>query len=84
MINEIHKMQSSWVVSDEQLQSELRVSITAVVVPAYRSFLGWFLQYLDPGQQTEKYIKFGAHDLQNCIDELFDGNRFSSMARRRT
>ncbi|KAG1327531.1 exocyst complex component EXO70B1-like [Cocos nucifera] len=84
MIDEIYKTQSSWVVSDEQLQSELRVSISAVVVPAYRSFLGRFSQYLDPGRQTEKYIKFGADDLENCIDELFDGNPFSSMARRRT
>ncbi|XP_029116700.1 exocyst complex component EXO70C1-like [Elaeis guineensis] len=82
MIDEIHKTQSSWVVSDEQLQSEMRVSISAVVVPAYRSFLGRFSQYLDPGRQTEKYIKFGADDLENYIDELFDGNP-SSMARRR-
>ncbi|EHA8587822.1 exocyst complex component EXO70B1-like [Cocos nucifera] len=83
MFDEIHKTQSSWVVSDEQLQSELRVSISAVVVPAYRSFLGRYSQYLDPGRQTEKYIKFGADDLENYIDELFDGNP-SSMARRRT
>ncbi|XP_010927946.1 exocyst complex component EXO70C1-like [Elaeis guineensis] len=83
MFDEILKTQSSWVVSDEQLQSELRVSISAVVVPAYRSFLGRYSQYLDPGRQTEKYIKFGADDLENYIDELFDGNP-SSMARRRT
>ncbi|XP_017702473.2 exocyst complex component EXO70B1-like [Phoenix dactylifera] len=83
MIDEIRKTQSSWVVSDEQMQSELRVSISAVVVPAYRSFLGRFSQYLHPGRQTEKYIKFGADDLENYIDELFDGNP-SSMARRRT
>ncbi|KAF5958629.1 hypothetical protein HYC85_005854 [Camellia sinensis] len=31
MFDEIHKMQSIWVVSDEQLQSELRVSISAVI-----------------------------------------------------
>ncbi|WOL11187.1 hypothetical protein Cni_G19949 [Canna indica] len=79
MFEEIHKTQSTWVVSDEQLQSELRVSVSAVVVPAYRSFLGRFSQYLDPGRQTEKYIKFGAEDLENMIDELFDGNPFSSL-----
>ena len=28
--DEIHKTQSSWVVSDEQLQSELRVSVSAL------------------------------------------------------
>ncbi|XP_072981750.1 exocyst complex component EXO70C1-like [Typha angustifolia] len=83
LFEEIHKTQSSWVVSDEQLQSELRVSVSAVVVPAYRSFLGRFSQYLDPGRQTEKYIKFGPDDLETYIDELFDGNP-TSMARRRT
>ncbi|URE09440.1 Exo70 exocyst complex subunit [Musa troglodytarum] len=84
MFEDIHKAQSSWVVSDEQLQSELRVSVSAVVVPAYRSFLGRFSQYLDPGRQTEKYIKFGAEDLENLIDELFDGNPSSMASKRRT
>ncbi|KAK9128418.1 hypothetical protein Syun_017215 [Stephania yunnanensis] len=80
---EIHKTQSSWVVSDEQLQSELRVSISAVMTPAYRSFLARFSQYLDAGRQTEKYIKFGPEDIESYIDDLFDGNP-SSIIRRRT
>ncbi|KAL6135945.1 hypothetical protein ACLB2K_068170 [Fragaria x ananassa] len=74
MFDEIHKTQSTWVVSDEQLQSELRVSISAVVIPAYRSFLGRFVQVLDPGRQTEKYVKFQPDDIETYIDELFDGN----------
>ncbi|GKV26102.1 hypothetical protein SLEP1_g35455 [Rubroshorea leprosula] len=80
--DEIHKTQSTWVVSDEQLQSELRVSIQAVMIPAYRSFLARFSQVLDPGRQTEKYIKFQPEDIENYIEELFDGNA-TSMARRR-
>nr|VDD19190.1 unnamed protein product [Brassica oleracea] len=52
--DEIHKTQTTWVVNDEQLQSELRVSITAVMIPAYRAFMARFGQYLDPGRQTEK------------------------------
>ncbi|XWS32607.1 hypothetical protein CRYUN_Cryun22dG0004500 [Craigia yunnanensis] len=83
MFDEIHKTQSSWVISDKQLQSELRVSISAVVIPAYRSFLGRFSGYLDPGRQTEKYIKFQSEDIETYIDELFDGNP-SSIARRKT
>ncbi|XP_057445796.1 exocyst complex component EXO70B1-like [Lotus japonicus] len=74
LFEDIHKTQSTWVVSDEQLQSELRVSISSLVIPAYRSFLGRFSQYLDPGRQTEKYIKYQAEDIENYIDELFDGN----------
>lgn len=83
MFDDIHKTQSTWVVSDEQLQSELRVSISAVVTPAYRSFLGRFNQYLDPGRQSEKYIKYQPEDIESLIDELFDGNP-TSMGRRRT
>ncbi|XP_068641871.1 exocyst complex component EXO70C1-like [Aristolochia californica] len=82
MFEEIHKTQSCWIVSDEQLQSELRVSISAVVVPAYRSFLGRFQQYLDPGRQTEKYIKFGPEELESFVDDLFDGTP-ASMVRKR-
>ena len=82
MFDEIHRTQSSWVVSDEQLQSELRVSISAVVIPAYRSFLGRFSQFLDAGRQTEKYIKFQPEDLENYIDELFDGNPMSTARRK--
>ncbi|CAK9161629.1 unnamed protein product [Ilex paraguariensis] len=74
MFDEIHKSQSTWVVSDEQLQSELRVSISAVVIPAYRSFMARFSQYLTPGRQSEKYIKYQPEDIETYVDELFDGN----------
>lgn len=83
IFDEIHKTQSAWVVSDEQLQSELRVSISAVVIPAYRSFLARFAQTFDPGRQTEKYIKFQAEDIESYIDDLFEGkNPTSSMVRK--
>ncbi|KDP41805.1 hypothetical protein JCGZ_26823 [Jatropha curcas] len=82
MFDEIHRTQSTWVVSDEQLQSELRVSITAVVIPAYRSFLGRFSQYLDPGRQSEKYIKYQAEDIETCLDELFDGSNAAGRRRQ--
>ncbi|KAF7129152.1 hypothetical protein RHSIM_Rhsim10G0003800 [Rhododendron simsii] len=74
MFDEIHKTQSTWVVSDEQLQSELRVSIVSVVIPAYRAFMARFSQNFTPGRQTEKYIKYQAEDIETYIDELFDGN----------
>lgn len=83
MFDEIHKTQSTWVVSDEQLQSELRVSVSAVVIPAYRSFLGRFQQYFSAGRQTEKYIKYQPEDIESAIDDLFDGNP-TSMTRRRS
>ncbi|XVE50065.1 hypothetical protein DITRI_Ditri01bG0131500 [Diplodiscus trichospermus] len=83
LLEEIVKTQSTWVVSDEQLQSELRVSISAVVIPAYRSFLGRFMSYLDNSRQAEKYIKYQPEDIEGLIDKLFEGNA-TSMGRRRT
>jgi exocyst complex protein 7 len=84
MFDEIHKTQSSWVVKDEQLQSELRVSISAVVIPAYRAFIGRFSQNLDGGRQTEKYIKYQPEDIETYIDELFDGKPHQSIGRRKS
>lgn len=83
IFDEIHRSQSTWVVSDEQLQSELRVSISALVIPAYRSFFGRFRQYLDNAKQAEKYIKYQPEDIEILIDDFFDGNS-TSMARRKT
>ncbi|XP_059639862.1 exocyst complex component EXO70C1-like [Cornus florida] len=84
LFDEIHKTQSTWVVSDEQLQSELRVSISAVVIPAYRSFLARFSQNFTPGRQTEKYIKYQSEDIETHIEGLFEGgNAAPSMWRRR-
>ncbi|KAL0424185.1 UNVERIFIED_CONTAM: Exocyst complex component EXO70B1 [Sesamum radiatum] len=82
LFDEIHKTQTSWVVSDEQLQSELRVSISNMVIPAYRSFLGRYSQVFTPGRQTEKYVKYQAEDIETYIDELFDGSA-AQMGKRR-
>ncbi|XP_052190962.1 exocyst complex component EXO70B1-like [Diospyros lotus] len=78
MFEEIHKTQSTWVVSDNQLQSELRVSISSVVIPAYRSFLARFSQTFTPGRQTEKYVKHQPEDIETSIENLFDGNAAST------
>ncbi|GER47336.1 exocyst subunit exo70 family protein C1 [Striga asiatica] len=53
IFEEIHRTQSAWVVSDEQLKSELRISVSSVVIPAYRSFVGRFRQYLESGKQAD-------------------------------
>ncbi|EOA19368.1 hypothetical protein CARUB_v10000415mg [Capsella rubella] len=83
LFDEIHKTQSTWIVSDEQMQSELRVSISALVIPAYRSFFGRYKQHLDSGKQTDKYVKYQPEDIESFIDDLFDGNHPTSLARKR-
>ncbi|CAG7911365.1 unnamed protein product [Brassica rapa] len=83
MFDEIHKTQSTWIVNDEQMQSELRVSIAALVIPAYRSFFGRYKQHIDSGRHTDKYVKYQPEDIESVIDDLFDGNP-ASMGRKRT
>ncbi|CAI9111627.1 OLC1v1011889C1 [Oldenlandia corymbosa var. corymbosa] len=83
MFDEIHKTQSGWVVSDEQLQSELRVSISNMVIPAYRAFLARYGQTLTPGRQTEKYVKHQPEEIEELVDELFDGNAANPAGRRK-
>lgn len=82
MFEDIHKTQSAWVVSDEQLKSELKISVSAVLVPAYRSFKGRFEQHFSSGRQREKYIRFSPEDLEKYVEDLFEGNPMS-MPRRR-
>ncbi|KAK8303691.1 hypothetical protein E1A91_D04G163800v1 [Gossypium mustelinum] len=82
IFDEILKTQSSWIVSDGKLRSELRVSISSVVIPAYRSFLGRFKSYLDNNKQAGKYIKYQPEDIEELIEQLFEGNT-ASMAPRR-
>ncbi|KAE8686890.1 CCHC-type integrase-like protein [Hibiscus syriacus] len=81
LFEEILKTQSTWVVSDGQLKSELRVSISSVMIPAYRSFVGRFQSYFDNSKQAGKYIKYQPEDIEELIEQLFEGNT-TSMIRR--
>lgn len=83
MFDDIHKTQSNWLVTDEQLQSELRVSIASLVIPAYRSFMARFSSTFTPGRQTEKYVKYQPEDIETYIDELFDGSSGSQLNKKR-
>ncbi|XP_071740085.1 exocyst complex component EXO70C1-like [Rutidosis leptorrhynchoides] len=83
MFEEIHKTQSTWVVSEEQLLSELRASIAAVVIPAYRSFVGRYKHQFEAGKSMDKYIKYQPEDIEALIETLFEGNPPSSMSRKR-
>ncbi|CAH9132510.1 unnamed protein product [Cuscuta epithymum] len=83
MMDEIHKTQSTWVVNDEQLQSELRVSISAVIIPAYRAFLAKFKQHLDGSKHVDRYIKYQSDDIETLIEGLFDGNPTSMNKSRK-
>ncbi|KAL1816467.1 hypothetical protein DCAR_0520867 [Daucus carota subsp. sativus] len=72
--DEICKIQSNWVIFDEQLKQELRISVFSNLSMAYRSFLGRVQSVPDTGRQMERHIKYTVEDLESKINELFRGN----------
>ncbi|XP_024375198.1 exocyst complex component EXO70A1 [Physcomitrium patens] len=78
---EVHKAQMSWVVFDEQLRDELRISISDKILPAYRSFLGRYGHYLDTQRHPERYIKYTSDDIEEVLNNLFEGYMFSHSSR---
>lgn len=81
--DEIHKVQSAWIVPDPQLRDELRIYIEDRLLPAYRAFLGRYGNYLDTGRHPDKYIKYTSDDLQKLINDLFEGTSVSQKGRGR-
>uniref|UniRef100_A0A1D1Z182 Exocyst subunit Exo70 family protein n=1 Tax=Anthurium amnicola TaxID=1678845 RepID=A0A1D1Z182_9ARAE len=71
---EIYKTQTAWLIPDEQLREDLRISISLKVLQAYRTFTGRYLVHLDSVRNRGKYVKFCPDDLQNYILDLFEGS----------
>ncbi|KAJ7964266.1 Exocyst subunit Exo70 family protein [Quillaja saponaria] len=66
---ELCKVQSSWVIFDEQLREDIRISLVKIVLPAYGNFIGRFQNVPEIG----KYIRFGVEDVEARINDLFQG-----------
>lgn len=79
---EICKTQSNWVVFDEQLREELRISVSKLLSPAYRNFIGRFQNVPEMGRNADRHIKYSQEDLEARINELFEGSSGSSGSRR--
>jgi exocyst complex protein 7 len=73
-IEEVLRNHSGWIVTDVQLQEELRISIAEKLIPAYRSFLCRHRKYLESERHTEMYIKYTPEELEIYLLDLFHGN----------
>lgn len=72
---EVLKVQSSWIVFDDELREQLKISVTQNLLPAYRNFIGRFQNSPEAGRNPEKHIKYSVEDIEAQINnELFRGN----------
>ncbi|KAK8598297.1 hypothetical protein V6N13_094270 [Hibiscus sabdariffa] len=72
---DVCKAQSSWVVFDEQLREELRISVSRLLLPAYRNFIGRLQCIPEIGRNADRLIRYGPEDIEGRINELFEGGR---------
>ncbi|XP_074316448.1 exocyst complex component EXO70E2-like [Silene latifolia] len=66
---EVYRNQTGWVIRDEQLKEELRISISQKVILAYQSFIGRHNKY-----DIEKYVKYDSDELETLLQDFFEGS----------
>lgn len=84
MFDEVHRVQTTWIVPDNQLREELRIAVSELLIPAYRSFLGRYKGRIESGRHPEQYIKYSVEDLENMALDFFEGYQGSQHSRRRS
>ncbi|KAK4791589.1 hypothetical protein SAY86_032002 [Trapa natans] len=84
MFEEVHRIQATWLIPENQLREELRISISEKLIPAYRSFLGRFRSHIENGRHPENYIKYTVEDLETAVLDFFEGFPVSPHLRRRS
>ncbi|KAD3338468.1 hypothetical protein R6Q59_026760 [Mikania micrantha] len=80
--DEICRTQSAWVIFDDQLREELKISVAGTLLPAYRNFLGRFHNLQDIGRYADKYVKFAIEDIEARIDDLFQATAMAGTGRK--
>lgn len=76
--DEIYRTQCAWKVPDPQLREELMISISEMVIPAYRLFMSRFASHLEGERHASKFIKYTPEDLETHLTVFFSGSSTSS------
>lgn len=67
------RAQSGWLVPDERLRAEMRMTAVAIVMPPYRRFLGLYRGVAEGGKHGDRNLKHSAQEVEARINELFIG-----------
>ncbi|XP_054793780.1 exocyst complex component EXO70B1-like [Prosopis cineraria] len=79
---DICRVQSSWIIYDDQLREEIRIALERILLPAYGNFINRFENIAELGKHPEKYIKYGVEDIEAKLQDLFNGKCGSAGSRR--
>ncbi|XP_065004348.1 exocyst complex component EXO70E2-like [Musa acuminata AAA Group] len=80
---EVYKAQTAWFVPNDGLREDLRISVSAQLIQAYRIFEGRYASHLDGERHRERYIKYSPDDLEEYLLDLFEGSPKSLQSQRR-
>ncbi|XP_065878964.1 exocyst complex component EXO70E2 [Euphorbia lathyris] len=75
---EVYKIQTRWLIPDQQLREDLQISTSQKVIPAYRNFIG-----NNNNNVSERHVKYTADDLEELLLDLFVGSPRSLRNSRR-
>ncbi|PSR86663.1 Exocyst complex component EXO70A1 like [Actinidia chinensis var. chinensis] len=70
---EAYQKQASWIVADQKLRDEIKVSLARKLVPAYRSFYEKYGAMFRRGMGAEAIVRYAPDDLGNYLSDLFYG-----------
>ncbi|KAJ9698315.1 hypothetical protein PVL29_007411 [Vitis rotundifolia] len=74
---EVYRKQTSWVVPDNKLQEEIKLSIAKKLAPAYRAFYEKNRARLRREPGSESVVRFAPDDMGNYLSDLFYGTGVS-------
>ncbi|KAK9126889.1 hypothetical protein Scep_015735 [Stephania cephalantha] len=75
-----YRKQSAWVVPDEKLRNEIKVSICGKLVNSYRRFYDEYGVLLRNERNSESFVRYSPDDLVNYLSDLFSGSKVSGSS----
>ncbi|XP_023524856.1 exocyst complex component EXO70B1-like [Cucurbita pepo subsp. pepo] len=70
---EICQTQSTWVIFENQLREEAKISVTKILMPAYQNFIERYQSLPELSKRTDRHLMYTAKDVEAQITQLFQG-----------